>query len=118
MALISCTECGKQISDKASACPHCGAPVTAPNEAAAEPVKKGPKLWLWVPLGLVAAFLAVGIVNGNSPEGKERARQRDAIDLCWKEQGRKSNSAGSAQFIAGACERMEAEYERKHGSRP
>lgn len=27
MALIKCSECGKEISDKASACPHCGCPV-------------------------------------------------------------------------------------------
>lgn len=27
MALINCEECGKEISDKASACPNCGAPV-------------------------------------------------------------------------------------------
>jgi hypothetical protein len=27
MALINCSECGKEISDKAVACPHCGAPV-------------------------------------------------------------------------------------------
>lgn len=27
MALISCPECGKEISDKAAACPGCGAPV-------------------------------------------------------------------------------------------
>lgn len=26
MALIACTECGKEISDKAAACPGCGAP--------------------------------------------------------------------------------------------
>lgn len=26
MALIKCTECGKEISDKAVTCPHCGAP--------------------------------------------------------------------------------------------
>lgn len=26
MALIKCTECGKEISDKAAACPNCGAP--------------------------------------------------------------------------------------------
>src|SRR5215468_7202651 len=26
MALISCTECGQQISDKAPACPRCGSP--------------------------------------------------------------------------------------------
>lgn len=27
MALVSCKECGKEISDTASVCPHCGAPV-------------------------------------------------------------------------------------------
>lgn len=26
MALIGCHECGKEISDKAALCPHCGAP--------------------------------------------------------------------------------------------
>ena len=26
MALIKCPECGKEISDKASRCPHCGLP--------------------------------------------------------------------------------------------
>ena len=28
MALISCTECGQQISDKATACPRCGSPAS------------------------------------------------------------------------------------------
>ena len=27
MALIKCPECGREISDKATTCPHCGAPV-------------------------------------------------------------------------------------------
>ena len=31
MALIKCPECGKEISDKATACPNCGAPVQAPG---------------------------------------------------------------------------------------
>lgn len=29
MALVKCAECGKEISDKAAACPNCGAPVAA-----------------------------------------------------------------------------------------
>ena len=33
MALMSCPECAKQISDKAPACPHCGAPMNAPIAA-------------------------------------------------------------------------------------
>ena len=28
MALIKCPECGKEISDKAAACPHCGLPLS------------------------------------------------------------------------------------------
>lgn len=27
MALIKCPECGKEISDKATACPNCGMPL-------------------------------------------------------------------------------------------
>lgn len=30
MALIKCEECGQMVSDKASACPHCGCPVKRP----------------------------------------------------------------------------------------
>ena len=29
MALINCHECGKQVSDKANACPNCGCPITS-----------------------------------------------------------------------------------------
>ena len=32
MALIICNECGNQVSDKAAACPHCGAPVAQSKE--------------------------------------------------------------------------------------
>lgn len=31
MALIQCSECGKEISDKAGACPNCGNPVVRKN---------------------------------------------------------------------------------------
>lgn len=29
MSLVNCPECGKQISDKATTCPHCGFPVSS-----------------------------------------------------------------------------------------
>lgn len=32
MALIKCEECGKEISDRANACPHCGCPITHISE--------------------------------------------------------------------------------------
>lgn len=31
MALMSCPECGKEISDAAQACPHCGHPIQEPQ---------------------------------------------------------------------------------------
>ena len=38
MALIQCGECGKEVSDKAAACPNCGAPIAVPQHAVATPV--------------------------------------------------------------------------------
>ena len=36
MAIIKCTECGKEISDKAATCPSCGAPVAGIQATAQE----------------------------------------------------------------------------------
>lgn len=63
MALITCSECASEISDKASVCIRCGAPLAAeailaePVTAASEPKTKW---WLWIPLALVAAFFLFG----------------------------------------------------------
>ena len=37
MALIPCSECGREVSDRATACPQCGAPVGAPWRLPAAP---------------------------------------------------------------------------------
>jgi uncharacterized membrane protein YvbJ len=34
MALINCHECAKQVSEKASSCPHCGNPITKAKTSA------------------------------------------------------------------------------------
>ena len=33
MALIKCSECGKEISDKAESCPNCGNPISKKEES-------------------------------------------------------------------------------------
>ena len=58
MALIQCDECGNEISDKAEACPRCGAPVageSAPSSATPAPPKPRKK----VSAGRVALLLGV-----------------------------------------------------------
>ena len=43
MALIKCPECGKEISDKATACINCGCPVSAMKQEAAGPKQTKPE---------------------------------------------------------------------------
>jgi len=40
MALIKCEECGKEVSDKAETCPHCGAPVESGEKGIEEDKSK------------------------------------------------------------------------------
>ncbi len=43
MALISCPECGRQVSDKAAACPNCAHPISAgPSGAVTAPERHAP----------------------------------------------------------------------------
>jgi hypothetical protein len=35
MALIKCEDCGREVSDRAPACPNCGAPIATANHAPA-----------------------------------------------------------------------------------
>ena len=66
MALITCSECGRQVSTAAAACPGCGAPVAKVNPhplpAISPPLllakTKRKRLWL----GLAALFVVVCLV--------------------------------------------------------
>ena len=40
MALIKCDECGREISDKAAACPGCGAPLVADSKSRVPPLPR------------------------------------------------------------------------------
>lgn len=122
MALITCPECHASISDKAVACPKCGAPRVSKADGGAPPAKKDGgsvgKALLWVAAGLVVLFFVIGFIGSNSSEGKAKAQARAAIATCWELQGRKSNDPGTARFAAGACERMEADFRQQYGSAP
>lgn len=75
MALITCTECQRQISDRAAVCVHCGAPLQAQSTNAVPVlIRKEPssKWWLWIPLGLVGAFFLFAALL---PESSKRASE-------------------------------------------
>lgn len=132
MALITCAECKAVVSDKAAACPRCGAPIetatgsrprstpTAAHDRNNMPSaqEKARPIWPWLVAAPIVAFFGYGLFASNTPEGQARSRERRAIEACWEEQKRKSLGQGEQRFIAGACETMETEFQRKHGVRP
>ena len=56
MALIQCPECGKEVSDKALACPNCGNPIAAP----APPKRRSHKKAILVVCIVLVLCLAAG----------------------------------------------------------
>jgi predicted lipid-binding transport protein (Tim44 family) len=71
MALIKCRECGREVSDKAQACPNCGAPIasagaTSPGAGAAAAQAHAPRAQSATGkgflgcLGLLAVFALIG----------------------------------------------------------
>jgi hypothetical protein len=109
MALQPCTECGVQISDKAIACPQCGAAPDKPKKT---------RWWLLIVLVVFALLLVMFYIIGSSPAVQERANAKENIDFCWSEQKRPSFDPATARFVAGACEKMEADYREKYGRSP
>ena len=86
MALKYCRYCGKQVSDKAAACPHCGSPAaggSAPQSTAqadAEPKPSGNKTPLIIAIAavLIAAIVgAVIIITRNSDNSSKIGKSDD-----------------------------------------
>jgi len=87
MALIECKECGKSISDKAGACPNCGAPIqqsTMPPVAETKPVSqptpapKKKRSILWYILGAIVLVGVLGAIFGPS-ESERKAKEAEKI---------------------------------------
>lgn len=58
MALINCTECGKEVSDQATACPQCGAKKFKPK-----PPKKPTSIATWLIGAVVLGGILISMVN-------------------------------------------------------
>jgi hypothetical protein len=68
MALIHCPECQKEISDQASACPHCGHPMKRPTTIEATG-KKWKATQLLSALLVIVGFIIFGIIITGEPGG-------------------------------------------------
>lgn len=120
MALTSCKECGKEISEFAPICPHCGVPNARENEGADQQPKRRSiwKVVLGIPVAVFAMFFIYGIFASQSPKAQEKFSAREHIEACWKEQARKSFDPATARFVAGTCEMLEREFFTKYGHKP
>src|SRR5439155_18574303 len=78
MALIKCSECGKDVSDKATACPNCGAPASsgrARQRRDNTPVRVVRAGWRWEVIG--ALFVIGGLIAAH-----RRSKFRVAVAAC------------------------------------
>lgn len=53
-----------------------------------------------------------------SPAEEAKSVARYAISNCWDTQKAKSNEPSEARFIAGACEKMERDFQKTYGFAP
>lgn len=103
MALVACSECNHQVSDKAPSCPGCGAPIPRPKSGAGGLLK-----WTAV---IVAGVLGLyWLIAANDPTREQRLMDREAYQLCQK----MAASTGNP----GACEGMRKDYWAKYNREP
>jgi hypothetical protein len=68
---------------------------------------------LYVIAALLGLFVLVAVMKPDTPEARDLRVHRAAIEQCWKDQARKSLAPAEARFIAGACEKMEADFKAR-----
>ena len=96
MALIKCSECGRDVSDKATACPNCGAPVQVISNAP-DQSKNG---WDWdkdkvsnqntagclsIGIALVVVFTVIGSFAPEYDASKEEFDEATIKVYCGKQ---------------------------------
>jgi hypothetical protein len=86
MALVQCAECGGEISDKATACPHCGAPRVSVAAGAEPAVHEPPPGYAPAPpqTGGAAGYAAYQPVQPPWPAIAHAARPFPKVNSTWK----------------------------------
>ncbi len=71
MALITCPECGKKVSDSATACPGCAYPLknSSSSSKRVQTIEKTSKKWKGLQLiGFIFAMIGLLMVFGSDPK--------------------------------------------------
>lgn len=106
MALIKCPECGKEISDKAAACPNCGHPIATENQNGKsqppapepriyapqeknpkKPLRKGDKVLIFI-IALACISIIIGViiaVTDNDDNSSSLASNNNSEKVTTKE---------------------------------
>ncbi|WP_141108003.1 hypothetical protein [Azotobacter beijerinckii] len=103
-----CQFCAEVVKEQAVKCKHCGSDLTK-DEEGAKRKSSGWKAALLGSLAVGVSFLGYGAYLSSTPEGKERAKLRAAIELCRKEEGNYQGGLGERRIITGACEKLESD---------
>lgn len=83
MALVKCTECGKELSDKATTCPNCGCPLgeIQETEVTATSTKSATKKKTIIVMSiaiLVVLAIIIGFLLYKSSSERKKAAEREA----------------------------------------
>lgn len=128
----ACPNCGREVALVADGCVHCKAifdrasgwspdankPVTQPKESAVPVEKQKSKIWLWV-VGVPVVLFALMMVLGSMNADPVKDRDRRTYDFCLEElAGADRARNGSATALAGVCETMRKDFQKKYGRNP
>lgn len=107
--LITCAECGKDYSDQAKACVHCGAK---------NPARMGGGLKAaTIIMALVCVFLAF-LLFGNLAGDPEKQQARDAISECRESVQDELLDLEARRLARSTCDMMEQRFEDRYGHAP
>lgn len=135
MALIKCTECGRDVSDLAAACPGCGAPIpraTASTHLPNPQSRRSLKVeWiiLLVLLPVAAILILVALLRPHSGGVDDRLDSRSelrkdkaAIEYCEQRYAEMNSDRKydreALLFHADTCRKMKSDFRVKWGRDP